>query len=74
MSGRAKATAQEALRVSLFGKDGWQPAPIAQPSRADKLRWRIRDLRAWAERGMSKRAFTREADALQVELDALVNT
>lgn len=74
MSAHAKAAMQEALRVSLFGKNGLQRAATPQPSRADKLRWRIRDLRALAERGMSKRAFTREADALQAELDALVNT
>ena len=60
------------LRVALFGKDGLQlPALPPQPDRAQKLRRRIRDLREMAARGMSVRAFTREADALQIELDKL---
>lgn len=72
MSNRARTAAQEALRISLFGKDGLQPVAPKQPSRADKLRWRIRDLRSWAEHGMSKRAFTKEANLLQAELDTIV--
>jgi len=71
ISNRAKAASQDRLRVALFGDAGLQRVQAPQPSRANKLRWRIRDLRAMAARGMSKRAFTMEADALQAELDAI---
>lgn len=68
MSKRAKLAMQEALRVKLFGQEGLQRTPTPQPDKAQKLRWRIRDLRAMAARGMSVRAFTKEADALEVDL------
>lgn len=72
MSKRAKLAMQEALRVKLFGENGLQkPLLPPQPDKAQKLRWRIRDLRAMAARGMSKRAFTKEADALEAELAAM---
>lgn len=69
MSNRAKLAMQEALRVKLFGQEGLQrPILTPQPDKAQKMRWRIRDLRAMAARGMSVRAFTREAEALEAEL------
>lgn len=72
MSKRAKQAAQKALGVALFGENGLQRPPLpAQPSKAERLRWRIRFLRDLAARGMSKRAFTKEADALEVELNKL---
>lgn len=69
MSKRAKLAAQEALRVKLFGRQGLQrPVLTQQPNKAQKMRWRIRDLRAMAARGMSVRAFTKEADSMEAEL------
>jgi hypothetical protein len=71
MSDRAKRAAQERLRVALFGPQGLQRGQCPQPTKAERLEGRIRTLRDLAARGMSKRAFTKEADALQAELDQI---
>lgn len=70
MSKRAKATASERLRISLFGKEGMSREDLhggvtRQPSAKDKLLTQAQRLRDLAARGMSVRKFTREADKLE---------
>lgn len=68
MSRRARADAQERLRVALFGKEGLQrPALPPQPSKYERLMAQAANLRSLATRGMRPRAFVRDAVRLECE-------
>jgi hypothetical protein len=65
MSKRARAAAEERLSMALFGPGGLQRAPTPQPSPVERLLAQAARLRDLAERGMSRRRFTREAERLE---------
>jgi hypothetical protein len=63
MSKRARKAAEARLAKTLFGN--WKPEPTPQPTQAESLLRRAAILRDLAARGMSTRAFNREADKLE---------
>lgn len=75
MSNRAKKTAQESLRVALFGQSGLpHPGLPSQPSKAERLLAQARNLRELASRGMRPRAFVRDAERLEAEASAIISS
>lgn len=71
MSKRARAAAEERLRVALFGADGLQLNPPEQPDKAAVLRRSANTLRELAGHGMSTRKFLKEAAKLEEQAAAL---
>lgn len=71
MSKRARKVAERRLSVALFGESGLIPAERPKADPKESLLRRAKELRELAARGMSKRAFTREAERLQAEAEAL---
>lgn len=66
MSKRARAAAQERLRVELFGAGGLaRPSIPPQPSEIERLLQHAARLRDLAARGMRPRAFIRDAEELE---------
>jgi hypothetical protein len=66
MSNRARAAAQERLRVALFGAEGLQRAECPQESERDNLLRRAKELRGLAERGMKPQAYLKESQRLEL--------
>lgn len=70
MSKRAKNAALKTLSTQLFADV--QLAPVApNTDRVAQLQRQVADLRRMAAGGMSPRKFTKQADALQAQLDIL---
>ena len=67
VSKRARKAALERTRKELFGPDGLVRPTCPQPTKRERLLHRARELRALAARGMSTRAFNREAERLERE-------
>ena len=57
--------------VSLFGPEGLIPAQRPDADPRESLLRRAKELRELAARGMSKRAFTREAERLEAQAEAM---
>ena len=66
MSKRARAVAEERLRVALFGENGLQRMECPQESERDNLLRRAKELRGLAERGMKPRAYLKESQRLEL--------
>lgn len=71
VSKRARAAAQERLRVSLFGQDGLQIAGPEQETEKARLLRQAATLRDLAARGMSPRKYMKEAAALEAKAATL---
>ena len=71
MSKRARSAAQKRLSVALFGENGLTRSPYPTVDRKEYLLHRAKYLRELAACGMSRRAFTREADQLEAEARSL---
>ncbi len=69
MSKRARRDAERRLSLKLFGPNGLQREPTPQPTKRERLLAQAKQLRELAERGMSVRKFTREAERLEAEAD-----
>jgi hypothetical protein len=69
MSKRARAAAEERLRVALFGEHGLQRMECPQEAERDNLLRRAKQLRGLADRGMKPRAYLKGAQ----KLEALAN-
>lgn len=67
----SKKAAEERLRISLFGPGGLQRSGVPQPSEAEGLRRRSKELRELAGRGMSPRKFKKEAALLDAKAEIL---
>ena len=74
MSKRARAAANERLRVQLFGEEGLAGPTVKQPSEVVRLRRQAKNLRDLATRGMKPRAHLKEAIKLETRADALEST
>lgn len=73
MSSRARKAANERLSKSLFGEAGLEAPKGRDVPEIERLRNRARELRGLAERGMKPIAFSKEADALEAQANALEN-
>lgn len=71
MSKRARKAAERRLAVALFGEAGLVPAKRPESDPKELLLRRAKELRELAARGMSTRAFTREAQKLEEQAEAL---
>ena len=71
MSKRARNAAEKRLAVALFGQDGLIPAQRPDADPKESLLRRAKELRELAARGMSKRTFTREAERLEAQAEAM---
>lgn len=67
MSKRARLASEKRLSLALFGPAGLQQPKCPQPSEKKRLLHRAKYLRDIAERGMSVRAFTREANKIEAQ-------
>lgn len=68
MSKRALAAAQRRLAIALFGTNGDDlKGKCQQPTERERLLQQAARLRDLAARGMSRKAFTKEADALEAQ-------
>lgn len=65
MSKRARAAANERLRVALFGPNGLQAPTCPQPNEQTRLLAQAANLRELAARGMKPRAFVKRAEELE---------
>lgn len=65
MSKRAFKAASKRLHDALFGPEGLQREPTAQPTERERLMAQAQRLRELAERGMKVRAYTKEANRLE---------
>ena len=71
MSKSARNAAEKRLAVALFGPAGLIPAQRPDADPRESLLRRAKELRELAARGMSKRAFTREAERLEAQAEAM---
>jgi hypothetical protein len=72
MSKRAKDDAVKRLGLALFGDgSGSLKGETVQPSKREQLLAQAARLRELAARGMKTRAFTKEAERLEAEADAI---
>lgn len=72
MSKRAHTAALKRLSEALFGPEGLtreqcMGGPTPQPSERERLLAQAATLRGLAERGMSRRKYTKEAERLEAE-------
>ena len=71
MSKRARKAAEKRLANALFGPAGLVPAQRPVVDLKESLLRRAKEFREMAARGMSKRAFTREAKLLEAQAETL---
>ena len=67
VSKRARKAALERTRKELFGPNGLARPSCPQPTKREQLLRQAQNLRALAARGMSTRAFNREAERLEAQ-------
>lgn len=71
ISKRAREAAAKRLSHDLFGPNGLERPKCRQPTEKERLLHRAAYLRDMAARGMSVRAFTKEADMLEAKASKL---